>query len=129
AGRIVGLGAGMSAVGGERVLPGFPVGHAVARRWPVVALVRGFVMGVAAEVQRIVGVEDVWFSRLLWRFRLDSRLEAAQRLETLFVVDVKAVVGEPDRLYRRPRRRHIGEEVEQAAALVPRIRERFNRFY
>ena len=98
---------------------GFVVGQPVAGRTVIAGLVRALVMGVAAEVQRVVGAEDIRLARLRVRRRLPARLEAAQRLEPLLVVDVETVVGESDRLHRRFRRGHVGEEVEQAAAPAP----------
>ena len=78
-------------------------------------------MSVAAEIQGVVGAENVRLLRLGMR-RLLARLEAAERLVTLLLVDVKPVVGKADRLHRRLRRGHIGEEVEQAAHWLPSIR-------
>ena len=83
----------MPAVG-----PGLVIGQFVA--WRVEAhAVRAFIVGVAAEIQRVVGAEDVGGVRLGFRRRLPARLEAAERLESFFYVDVKPVVGEPDRFH------------------------------
>jgi hypothetical protein len=111
----------MPAVG-----PGLVVGQLVARL--EANPVRALIMGMAAEVERVVGAEDVRLLRLGlgMRRRLPADLEAAERLEPLLVIGVKPVVGEPNRLHRWRRRRYIGEEIEQAAAGLMSIRGRLN---
>src|SRR5262245_28393431 len=121
----------MPSIGPEWERLGFIVDHAVPGGpiRVVVVVVRALVMRMAAEVQRIVGVENVRLAYLRWRFGLVTGLEAAERLEQLLVVYVKAVVCEADRLHRRLRHRHVGKEVEHAAPLFWRVlpRRRFDR--
>ena len=62
--------AGMPAVGAERVILRLLIGELVAGRTLEAGLIRAFVMSVAAEVQRVIRAEDVWFVRLARRLRL-----------------------------------------------------------
>src|SRR5829696_2788793 len=107
--RFVGLGARMPAVG-----RGLVVDESVPRRRLEfgTSLVGAFEVGVAADVQRVVGAEDVRLGARRPRFLL-ARSETAERLEALLLVGVKAVVSEADRFHRWRRRRHIGEKFVQ----------------
>ncbi len=120
AGCIVGLDAGMPSVGRERVGLRLLRRSALTRRTLVACacVIRAFVMSMAAEVQRIVGAREHPACASRPAAPAPRAARSGQRLESLLVIDVKAVVGEPDRLDRWLRRWHIGEEVEQAATLL-----------